>query len=127
MQKNRALQSVYGLYITHSNNSLVCQVLAVLCDVCIMEYVVANVAGRSSVESTLEALKANKSNEFKKHKSVFKQRFDSIWSQLPTESKYLIERGYSMNPGSYLNENGLALKKGLEYMKSLGEFPLQVV
>lgn len=122
LQKNRALQRVFELYRIHPNNALVCQVLAVLCDVCIMEYIIANVTGRSSVESTLDVLKANRSNEFKKHRSVFKQRFDSIWSQLPMESKYLIERGYGMSPGSYLNENGLALKKGLEYMKSLGEF-----
>lgn len=122
MKKNRALERTYQLYCSKPNNPLICHVLAVLCDVCIMDYVVGNIAGRVSVENTLNALKNNKSTEFKKNNDVFKQRYDSIWRQLSRENRYLILHGFGMTPGSSLNENGIALKKGLDYMKNLGDF-----
>jgi hypothetical protein len=121
MKKNKALERTYQLYCNNPNNSLVCQVLAVLCDVCIMEYIVANAVGKAIVETTLNALKNNKSTEFKKHKNVFKQRYDAIWKQLPRESRYLIVNGIGIG-GSTLNDNGMALKSGLNYMKILGDF-----
>lgn len=123
MSNSSALEKVYSLYKNSPNNSRICANLAQLCTMCIMEYVIGQKYGKSSVTRILDELEYNMSPEFRKNGHVFKKAFDSIWNQLPYETKTLLQGGISaalLNQS--LNDKGLALQDGLEYMKMLGNF-----
>lgn len=123
LSNSSALDKVYSLYKGNPNNDRICANLAQLCTMCIMEYVVGQKSGSSSVERILNALINNMSPAFVSNSIVFKKAYDSIWNQLPFETRTLLKGGIgaiAMNQS--LNDKGLALKKGLGYMKSLGGF-----
>lgn len=119
MAKDKALKEVYELYKKNSNNDRICENLVTLCDICIMEYIVADKRGASSVKAVLDSLNNSKSAAFIRHKAKLAQSYSSIWNQLPKESRMLMMGlgGY----GTSLNDKGLALKTGLEYYKKLGD------
>lgn len=123
MSNSTALDKVYKMYSSNPNNSRICQNLAQLCNMCIMEYIVGQKSGSSSVERILNSLKNNMSSEFRKCRPEFRKAYNSIWNQLPQESRMLLENDtISAILGQSLNDKGLALQKGLNYMKSLGGF-----
>ncbi len=122
IRKFEALEKIYTMYSNKPNNARICENLAQLCDICIMEYVVGQEYGKSSVVKNLNALQANKSSEFRRHVAVFKRSYDSIWKQLPFETQMLLTGNGFLAQGKTLNDKGLALKQGLEFYKSLGEF-----
>lgn len=124
LSKANALDKVYALYEKYPNNSGLCGNLATLCDMCIMEYVIGNKWERNGVERTLNKLKVNMSPEFRKHSSVFKKSYNTIWGQLSLDNRMLIS-GLNFDPNKSLNEKGYALKKGLEYYCALGGFSAQ--
>lgn len=120
MSKSSALNKVYNIYLTKPNNSRVCANLAQLSSMCVVDYVMGMKSGYLSVQKTLDKLKNNKSIEFKKHGAEFKTTYNSVWSALPFDIQTLLQGRYSY--GTSLNEKGLALKRGLQYLESLGGF-----
>lgn len=123
MNHSTALDKVYSMYSKNPNSSRICENLAQLCTMCIMEYVIGNQYGSSSVERILDKLSSNKSSEFRKQGSSFRSAYNSIWNKLPYNTRTLLEGGINAAVlGQTLNENGLALRKGLNYFKSLGGF-----
>ena len=119
MSKDKALKEVYELYKKNSNNDRICENLVTLCDMCIMEYIIADKWGASSVKTTLDALNNNKSAAFNRHKGKLAQSYANIWNQLSPDNRMLL-MGISV-PGTSLNDKGLALKAGLNYYKKLGD------
>lgn len=119
MSKDKALSEVYDLYKKNPNNDRICQNLVTLCDMCIMEYVIGDKWGASSVKTILDSLNNNKSDAFNRHKNKLVQSYSNIWNQLDPINRLLLE-GNNV-PGRTLNGKGLALKAGLEYYKRLGD------
>lgn len=113
------IKVVYELYKKNPNNDRICQNLVTLCDMCIMEYVIADKWGASSVKSILDSLNNNKSAAFNRHKGKLAQSYSNIWNQLDINSRMLL-MGRSV-PGRSLNDKGWALKAGLDYYKKLGD------
>lgn len=118
MSRDKALKDVYDLYKKDPNNDRICQNLVTLCDMCIIEYVIANKWGVSSVKSILDSLNNNKSTSFNKHNGKLAQSYSNIWDKLDSNNHMLL-MGLSV-PGKTLNDKGLALKTGLDYYKKLG-------
>jgi hypothetical protein len=88
-----------------------------------MEHIIGQTYEKSNVERDLNSLNSNKSVEFGKQSSTFRTAYNSIWNQLPYDTRTLLEGGISAALlGQSLNDKGLALKKGLDFMKSLGGF-----
>ena len=119
MSKDKALKDVYDLYKKNPNNDRICVNLVTLCDMCIMEYIVRDKWGASSVKTILDSLNINKSATFKKHNGKLAQSHSSIWNELDYGNRMLL-MGLSV-PGRSLNSKGLALKTGLEYYRKLGD------
>lgn len=119
MAKDKALKEVFELYKKNSNNDRICENLVTLCDMCIMEYIIADKWGASSVKTVLDALNNNKSAAFNRHKGKLAQSYANIWNQLSPDNRMLL-MGISV-PGTSLNDKGLALKAGLNYYKKLGD------
>ena len=111
--------NIYELYKKNPNNDRICQNLVTLCDMCIMEYVIADKWGASSVKSILDSLNNNKSAAFNRHKGKLAQSYSNIWNQLDINNRMLL-MGRSV-PGRSLNDKGWALKAGLDYYKKLGD------
>ena len=123
MKKSDALKRIHPLYTSYPDNERLCGNLATLCDLCVMEYVIGQAYGRTDVERILNQIIANKSQEFRRHSSVFRKSYNSIWNQLPFETRMLIDGDVLGSLyGKTLNDKGLALKKGLDYYKKLGGF-----
>lgn len=120
MSKSVALDKVYAIYKIKPNNSRVCANLAQLSSLCVVDYVMTMNSGYLTVQKTLDLLKNNKSLEFKKHSSEFKDAYDTIWGQLSVDIQLLIQ-GFG-GLGSTLNDKGYALKRGLKYLEELGGF-----
>ena len=118
MPKDKALKEVYDLYKKFPDNDRICQNLITLCDMCIMEFVIADKWGASSVRTILDSLNSNKSATYNRHKDKLAQSYLNIWNQLDPINQLLLE-GNSV-PGRTLNNKGLALKAGLDYYKKLG-------
>lgn len=118
MKNNKALEEVYEIYRSNSNNDRVCQNLVTLCDMCIMQYVVKDAWGSQGVRTILNALGNNMSSTFRRHAHPLAKTYRDIWSQLPLDTRMLI-LGLGA-PGQSLNDKGLALKAGLNYYKKLG-------
>lgn len=121
MSKDKALIEVYDLYKNNPNNDRICQNMVTLCDMCIMEYVIADKREASTVKSILDSLNNNKSAAFNRHKGDLAQSYSKIWNQLDFENRILL-MGKSV-PGRTLNDKGWALKAGLDYYKKLGDVP----
>jgi hypothetical protein len=119
LAKDKALKEVYELYKKNPNNDRICENLVTLCDICIMEYIVADKWGASSVKSILDSLNNNKSAAFKRHNGQLAKTYLDIWGKLSADNRMLM-MGLG-RPGTSLNSNGLALKSGLEYLKKLGD------
>ena len=114
MKKYDALQRVYDLYTKANNNVRVCENLAALIPMCVMEYIVADKLGKGKVRTILNALKRNASYTFRTHNSGIGEAYNTIWNQLPYDARSAIE-----NYPSTLNEQGRNLKEGLDYLKAL--------
>lgn len=121
ISKLNALQSIHGMYSSHPNNAVICQLLAQLCVVCIEESIIGDSYGSSDVKRILNSLKTNRSSEFNKHTSVFRDRYWYIWNKVPADVKILLSGDSSLySYGQSLNSKGLALKEGLDYLKAFG-------
>ena len=119
MAKDKALKEVYDLYKKNPNNARICENLVTLCDMCIMEYIIADKWGASSVKSILDSLNNNKSAAFNRHKGKLAQSYSNIWNQLDINNRMLLMG--QIVPGRSLNDKGWALKAGLDYYKKLGD------
>ena len=117
MSESAALQKVYSLYTSSSNNDDVCEILAQLCVACIMKYIIHQEYGGSSVTTILDKLENNMSSTFKNHRKHLREAYSSIWNGLPADARMTLQ---GLNPRATLNSQGLALKEGLNYFKSLG-------
>lgn len=114
MSKCDALQKVYDIYKNSKNNDRVCENLATLIPMCVIEYIISDKYGKSKVESVLNALKSNMSPTFRTHNSGIGEAYSMVWQQLPFDARSAIE-----NTPWTLNTQGEALKKGLDYLKAL--------
>lgn len=114
MSKCDALQKMYDIYENSKNNDRVCENLAILIPLCVMEYIISDKYGKSKVESVLNALKSNMSPTFRTHNSGIGEAYSMVWGQLPFDARSAIE-----NTPWTLNTQGEALKKGLDYLKAL--------
>ena len=81
---------------------------------CIMEYIITRKSGKAKVESVLDALKTNLSSTFRAHNANISQAYNGIWSQLDSNARWALQFETSS-----LNEQGLALKRGLDYLQAL--------
>jgi hypothetical protein len=123
LSKLDALKKVYAMYESYPEDEGVCICLAQFAQVCIMEYIVGNNYNSSTVKNILNKILNNKSSQFRKQSSVFRQAYNDIWNQLPADTQLLLsDSSISDLLGQSLNENGRALKSGLDYMKQLGGF-----
>lgn len=123
MRKSDALTRLNSLYTRFPNNPRLCENLATLCNLCVLEYVIGQAYGRRDVISILEQIANNRSTAFKRHASIFRKSYDAIWNRLPFETKLLLNGRYSsIVSGQTLNDKGLALKRGLGLLESLGGF-----
>lgn len=114
INKCDALQKVYNIYKNNKNNESACKNLATLIPMCIMEYIIPDKYGKSKVETVLDSLKSNMSSTFRTYNSEIGEAYTLIWNQLPYNAQSAIEN----SPWS-LNDQGKALKKGLDYLKAL--------
>lgn len=114
MNKYDALQKLYNIYNSNKDNDRVCENLATLIPMCVMEYIIPNKYGKSKVESVLDALKNNMTATFRSHNAGIGEAYNLVWRQLPYDARNAIE-----NTPWTLNEQGKALKKGLDYLKAL--------
>lgn len=109
------------MYTKHPNNAIVCQLLAQLCIVCIEEYVIGDSYGSSEIKRILNSLNTNRSSEFNKHTPIFRDRYQDIWKQIPSDARILLSGDSSLySYGQSLNSKGQALKEGLDYLKDFG-------
>lgn len=115
MKKSDALEKVYNIYKCNKANGRVCENLASLIPMCIMEYIIPGKIGQTKVENVLNSLQSNMSPTYKAHASSVKEAYDMIWNSLTMENKMALQ-GSSIYG---LNENGLRLKKGLNYLRTL--------
>lgn len=114
MDKADALQKVYAMYCKNRDNNRICENLAILIPMCIMEYIITRKSGKAKVESVLDALKTNLSSTFRAHNANISQAYNGIWSQLDSNARWALQFETSS-----LNEQGLALKRGLDYLQAL--------
>lgn len=119
MEEYDALDKVYKLYQNKTSHEGICKNLVQLCDICIMKYIVNDHYRSTIVSNILNNLNNNKSAVFNRHARQLAQSYNKIWNQLPASTKSLLQNGFSFD-GSTLNSKGLALKKGLDFYKKLG-------
>ena len=132
LQKSVALERVYRLYKSFPNNSRVCENLAQISNLCIVEYVIGFKSGSKEVQNVLDDLKNNMSVEFRKHTQIFKDTYSTIWNSLPLDTMSLLIDGDDLMPRPItsihvygeksLNAQGYAMKRGLSLLKHLGLF-----
>ena len=118
MKKDDALSAVFTLYKKDPDNDRICENLVTLCDMCIMEYVVGQKTGKYGVKTILDNLNNNKSSTFRRHAVKLSSEYSKIWSQLPVNTRMLLQGLGAYN--QILTPQGEALKEGLEYYKKLG-------
>ena len=118
MQKHIALEQVYNLYCQNKTNKRICENLATLCNMCIMEYVIGQKSYRNKVTNILDQLENNQSSVFTSFSSVFSESYHAIWNKLDASTRLLLLRGSFGNTS--LSSQGYALKAGLEYYKTFG-------
>ena len=118
MSGNTALDKVYDLYRKTPDNDRICENLVTLCVMCIMEYVIGNKYGSSSVCRILDSLCSNRSMTFRKHSGKLRDSYNQIVGRLDYNIRQIVT-----NPAFWgtLNDNGKALVRGLNYFNRLGE------
>ena len=118
MSGNTALDKVYDLYRKTPDNDRICENLVTLCVMCIMEYVIGNKYGSSSVCRILDSLCSNRSMTFRKHSGKLRDSYNQIVGRLDYNIRQIVT-----NPAFWgtLNDNGKALARGLDYFNRLGE------
>lgn len=114
MCKCDALEQIYNLYRFHKDDARICQNLASLILMCVMEYIIQDKAGRKKVRTALNALKLNMSSTFRSNNSGIGQAYNMLWNQLPYNVRSAIQ-----NSPSTLNDQGKSLKEGLDYLNAL--------
>lgn len=114
MKKCDALERVYNIYVNNKSNKRVCENLATLVPMCVMEYIVDGGIGKVKVKSVLDKLKNNMSPTFRANNSEIGQAYNLIWNQLDYSA-----RSAMTGSGYGLTTQGLALKQGLEYLRAL--------
>jgi hypothetical protein len=114
MDKCDAIEKVYKLYRNNSNNDRVCENLATLIPMCVMEYIINDKYGKRKVIQVLDSLKNNISTTFRHHNSCIGEAYNSIWNQLPSDARSAI-----LYSSYQLNDAGKSLSKGLDYLKAL--------
>jgi RecG-like helicase len=114
MSKCDALERVYNLYKSNKSNDIVCENLATLIPMCIIEYVIHENNGHYKVETIIQELKSNMSQTFRNHKDQIGQAYNRIWNQLSSDARFYIQ-----NSPQNLTESGKALLRGLNYLKAL--------
>ncbi|MGL4493082.1 MAG: hypothetical protein ACRCT5_09565, partial [Tannerellaceae bacterium] len=117
MSKAVALNKVYNLYSKKPNMDLICENLALLCNLCIRDYIVEASNASSGVIKTLDKINNNKSATFKRHAIQLADTYYAILRKMPKESRLIMLVEYQ---NERLTEEGLALMKGLGYYKKLG-------
>lgn len=115
MQKCDALEKLYNIYKHNKSNERVCENLAALIPMCVMEYIVPGKIEQSKVENVLNSLQSNMSSTYHAHSSPVKEAYDVIWNSLSPQNRMALS-GSSIYE---LNEDGRRLKKGLNYLKIL--------
>ena len=118
MKKDDALSAVFTLYKKNPDNDRICENLVTLCDMCIMEFVIGQKRGSYGVKTILDNLNNNKSSTFRRHAVKLSSEYSKIWSQLPVNTRMLLQGLGAYN--QTLTSKGIALKEGLEYYKKLG-------
>ncbi len=86
---------------------------------CIAEYIIGNKVGKDTVTTILDSLKITKSPCFRKHNDTLAKSYNRIWKHLSPQQRRLLTWG--IDGTAMLNDSGLALKKGLDYYKDLGD------
>lgn len=114
MKKCDALERVYNIYVNNKYNKRVCENLATLVPMCVMEYIVDGGIGKVKVKSVLDKLKNNMSPTFRANNSEIGQAYNLIWNRLDYSA-----RSAMTGSGYGLTSQGLALKQGLEYLRAL--------
>ena len=117
MEKYVALKKVYELYssnTTNKNNEQICKNLAALIPMCVMECIIPDERGKMIVKKVLDSLKSNMSSTFRSHNANISEAYNMIWNQLPYNARSAIQ-----NSPWTLNEQGKALKEGLDYLNAL--------
>jgi hypothetical protein len=120
LSKASALSQVHNMYNQTRNDDSVCELLAVLCDVCIKEYVIGrngSYTDCSKVKGILNNINTNKSTSFRKHAKILSNEFYDLMQKVIAPD-ILVYAG--LDPQRTLNENGRALKEGVSYYKKLG-------
>ncbi len=114
LPRAQALKQLYDIYVNHKDNNRVCENLATLVPMCIMEYVINDRYGSQAVQSVLDKLKNNMSSTFRSNRAPIGEAYNVIWNQLPYDARRAID-----NESWSLNEQGLAMKRGIEYLRAL--------
>lgn len=113
MPKCDALTKVYNIYKSNKDNQRVCQNLATLIPMCIMEYVIADKSGKAKVTTVLDSLTYNMSMTFRSNNSEIRQAHSMIWNQLPAGARMALTGAGVAS----LTPEGQNLKRGLDYLK----------
>lgn len=114
MSKKDALSQLYDLYITHSDHARLCENLAIISKLCIMEYIAEDKVGKQQVKQILDRLRGNRSYTFNSHNSDISDTRRQIMSGMSPQNRDVI-----MNHPAMLNDKGKALKLALDYLQYL--------
>ena len=116
MSKSDGLERIYNIYLNNKSNKLVCEVLAKLVPVCVVEYIIEGKTGKMKVKSVLDKLKTNMSPTFKANNSEIGHAYNAIWNQLDYSTQMAL---LGTGLGIELTDKGRALKQGIDYLKAL--------
>lgn len=121
IEEATALSQLYDLYLRKNSDAEICEALSTLVKICIHKYIMTDSYSRykSNVREVLNKLKVNRSSTFKESAKILAAEYVKILKQLPRDAQLMIMAGISL-PGQSLNSKGLALKAGMDYLKSLG-------
>lgn len=109
-----ALEQIYNLYRFNKDNVRICQNLVAVIPMCVVGYIIPDKVGKIKVKNVLNALKSNMSSTFRANNSGIGQAYKTLWNQLPYNARDAIQ-----NSPYTLNEQGMALKEGLDYLNAL--------
>jgi hypothetical protein len=109
-----ALIQVYNLYLQNQSNERVCENLAIITKICIMEYIAGDKVGKQSVISTLDRLRNNRSATFNAHNSDISNTRREILNNMSYDTKQAL-----LYHSDMLTAQGRALKLALDYLQYL--------
>lgn len=113
----QGLRETYHLYQNNKDHRRLCENLVIACGNAIHLYVMKNSTSSAQVCSLLDDICRNRSVTFRSSAAELSNQRREILNNLPYDLRRLIEGGYS--PGHTLNSDGIALKKGLDYLQRL--------